>query len=214
MNTTEDNLVKAVKNILCRDNFTEEGCEAFAHLISEHATVGAEVIKKINANHLAWFHKNRIAEILVIGEQCLHLEKHWLLSKGRMGFRGILIFIIHKFCEGISIQKGKQITARDLEKQKIMVTDCQSYPFSNSSYNNKVFRETLFDFDSWNKEIEGKINKETKVIFAYNRVYELFKNNEGAKKLLQGRDCYVVKVEGRNTLMLEPIQPSEFSVNE
>ena len=178
MNTIEDNLVEAVKIILCRDNFAEEECKAFAHLISEHATVGAEVIKKINANHLASFNESRIAQILVIGEQCLHLEKHWLLSKGRMGFRGRLIFIIHKFCKGISIQKGKQITALDLEKQQIMVTDCQSYPFSNSSYNNKVFRETLFDFDSWYKEIEGKINQKTTVIFAYNRVYELFKNNE------------------------------------
>jgi|688.fasta_scaffold783358_2 hypothetical protein len=211
MNTIEDNLVEAVKVMLCRDNFAEEECKAFAHLISEHATVGAEIIKNINANHLARFDENRKAEILVIGEQCLHLEKHWLLSKGRMGFRGRLIFIIHDR-KGICIQKGKQIKASDLEKQQIMVTDCQSYPFSNSSYNNKVFRETLFDFDSWYKEIEGKINEKTKVIFAYNRVYELFKNNEGAKKLLKGRDCFVVK--GMNTLTLEPIQPSEFSVNE
>lgn len=207
MNTIEDNLVEAVKVMLCRDNFAEEECKAFAHLISEHATVGAEVIKKINANHLARFDENRKAEILVIGEQCLHLEKHWLLSKGRMGFRGRLIFIIHER-KGISIQKGKQIKASDLENQQIMVTDCQSYPFSNSSYNNKVFRETLFDFDSWYKEIEGKINEETSVIFVYNRVYELFKNNEGAKKLLEGRDCYVVKEKGRNTLELKQIQPS------
>ena len=178
MNTIEDNLVEAVKIILCRDNFAEEECKAFAHLISEHATVGAEVIKKINANHLASFNESRIAQILVIGEQCLHLEKHWLLSKGRMGFRGRLIFIIHKFCKGISIQKGKQITALDLEKQQIMVNEIIKHLNSIGEVNLSAKKIELGLID----DIQDLSNQVSKITQAFDEQISIFEKAKAELK--------------------------------
>ena len=114
-----------------------------------------------------------------------------MLSNGKMGFRGRLHAILKHFCK-IEIPINQQLKASDLEDNGIMVTDCQKYPFSNSSYSKKPFAQSLFNFDEWLDGIKNKIDDNTKVVFVYKRIYQLFINDKNGEKFLQNRHCFCV----------------------
>jgi len=135
----------------------------------------SESVEKINSTYLAKY-KGITVKAILIGENCISIDTHWLLTTNYSGFRGIIM----KFIEELSNNDGSELE-KQLVSKGIFVTDCMKFVLSPTTYKkkevwNKVFNE---GFKHWSGRLP-KIGNDLTVGFAYKRVYDRFtQNNEG-----------------------------------
>ncbi len=163
----------------------------------------AEVAKSISNCHLKCFNEGNKAKYLLIGEQCMNLETHWILNWRNVGFRASIL----RICSYLEISiNDQEALYKELAKKKILVSDSRELPLSSSSYNNKICPD--FNFNNWKKEVEPKVDDKNRltVVFVYNRIFQNFKLNKEAQDWLK---CILRR--GGEVYVLIQSRPEKFS---
>lgn len=148
----------------------------------------SESVEKINSTYLAKY-KGITVKAILIGENCISIDTHWLLTTTKLGFRGIIM----KFIQNLSDNDGskpKEPLEEPLEEQLvskgILVTDCMKFVLSPTTYKKKEVWEKVFNegFKDWSGRLD-KIGKDLTVGFAYKRVFDRFTQNNWGKDWLK-----------------------------
>lgn len=184
---------------------SDQMADELAKKISDSIQIAAEVAKSISDYHLECFNKRKKAQWLLIGEQCMNLETHWILNWRNVGFRASILRICKKL--EISIMddiKDKNPLYQKLANKKILVSDSRELPLSSSSYKNKICPD--FNFNNWKNEVKHKVDgfdgsKRLTVVFVYQRIFTNFILDEDAKtwliNLLEGKGEVYVLTQSR-----------------
>ena len=137
----------------------------------------SEPVEKINSTYLAKYKEITVKAIL-IGENCISIDTHWLLTTTKSGFRGIIM----KFIQNLSDNDGsepKEPLEEQLVSKGILVTDCMKFVLSPTTYKKKEVWEKVFNEGSsdWTESLP-EIGEGITVGFAYKRVFDRFTQNE------------------------------------
>jgi len=143
----------------------------------------SESVEKINSTYLAKYEEITVKAIL-IGENCISIDTHWLLTTNHSGFRGIIMKFIQNLSDNDE-SEPKEPLEEQLVSKGILVTDCMKFVLSPTTYKKRkvwdeVFNEGLKD---WTKSLP-KIGEGITVGFAYKRVFDRFTQNDNGKKWL------------------------------
>ena len=166
----------------------------------------SEQVEKINSTYLAEYKNKRITAIL-IGENCISIDTHWLLTTTKSGFRGIIMKFIQKLQENNGLEP-KEPLEEQLVSEAILVTDCMKFVLSPTTYKkqdvwNEVFNE---GFKDWEQSLP-QIDENLTVGFAYKRVYDRFTQNDKGKDWLKKKASSITYYNAK-THKWETIEPT------
>ena len=171
-------------------------------------------VEEINSTYLAEYkNKNKSITVnaILIGENCISIDTHWLLTTTKSGFRGIIMKFIQKLQENNGLEP-KEPVEEPLEEQlvseAILVTDCMKFVLSPTTYKkqdvwNEVFTE---GFEDWENSLP-RIDKNLTVGFAYKRVYDRFTQNDTGKDWLKKKASSITYYNAK-THKWETIEPT------
>jgi len=140
----------------------------------------SESVEKINSTYLAKY-KGITVKAILIGENCISIDTHWLLTTNHSGFRGIIM----KFIEELSNNDGSELE-KQLVGKRILVTDCMKFVLSPTTYKKREVWKKVFNegFEDWRQSLP-EIGEDLTVGFAYKRVFDRFTQNDNGKKWLE-----------------------------
>jgi len=172
----------------------------------------SESVEKINSTYLAKY-KGITVKAILIGENCISIDTHWLLTTNHSGFRGIIM----KFIEELSNNDGSELE-KQLVGKRILVTDCMKFVLSPTTYKKrevwiKVFNE---GFDDWRQSLP-EIGEDLTVGFAYKRVFDRFTQNDNGKKWLEDNKASSITYYNAQThkwITITPKNEKNFTVGD
>ena len=153
-------------------------------------------VEKITSNYLANYGREKVkAKAILIGENCISIDTHWLLTTTKLGFRGIIMGFIQELSKNNG-SKPEEPLEEQLVSNGILVTDCMKFVLSPTTYKKKVVWDEVFSegYDAWEKSLAPKIGENITVGFAYKRVYDRFTQNEQGKKWLSDNENKISRI--------------------
>jgi len=129
--------------------------------------------------HTDKFNISNRANVILVGENCINIETHWLLTEMKIGFRAVINSLLDylkekNYLEITNNQGGDQFNLNQiLIKNKIMITDCQKFVLSPTIYRKGKVWDAVFNIgrDEWLKDLKAKVANNIIVAFAYKRIY-------------------------------------------
>ena len=172
----------------------------------------SESVEKINSTYLAKY-KGITVKAILIGENCISIDTHWLLTTNHSGFRGIIM----KFIEELSNNDGSELE-KQLVGTRILVTDCMKFVLSPTTYKKREVWKKVFNegFEDWRQSLP-EIGEDLTVGFAYKRVFDRFTQNDNGKKWLEDNKASSITYYNAQThkwITITPKNEKNFTVGD